>query len=223
MSQILEDYKKYYKVRMDRYADNPMFPHSYESEKALYEAMANANDGMDFKKALEEGNLAVKNSIALMKDKETARLAHWNELKEPIRARAPQRILATIDQAETAMDVPNMVSDIETQVSVEIGIDGFVDNFYGLDLNFKVLEDMEVSLTAEVPRRWRSDQRESYERDRQRMYEGFMRDREDASKWQPNWRMDFNLLWEDRHRRKIPVPDEQLQKRIDEVRQMTGE
>lgn len=223
MDQILQDYTKYYKVRMDRYANNPMFPFSYQSEKALYEAMANAQTGHDFKNALEAGNLNVKNGIALVKDKETARLAHWTELKEPIRALAPQRILADIDSAQTDMDVANKVSDIETQVGVEISIDGFADNFYGLDLNFKVLEDIEVSLTAEVPDEWKSDQQASAQRDTQLMVDGFNRDREDAAKWKPGWRLDYNILWEDRHRRKIPVPDEQLQKRIDQVKQMMGE
>ena len=221
-NQLLEDYKAYYRVRMERYEGNTMYPHSYLTEKALFDAMNNAQTGHDFKKAIDEQKLNIKNAIALVKDQETARLAMWRKLNEPIRALSPERIIAKIDTADDAMGVAHVVQDVDQEVSVEISIDGFMDNFYGLDLNFKVLEDIEVSETAEVPDKWKNDQMASAEESRKLLVRGYDYDEEKAGDWQPGWKFNYDLLWEERHRRKIPVPDEQLQKRIDQVKQYRG-
>lgn len=39
MSDLLQEYKDYYRVRADRYAKNNNYKNSYEAEKNLSEAM----------------------------------------------------------------------------------------------------------------------------------------------------------------------------------------
>ncbi len=95
MDQIFEDYKLYYKARMDKYENNPLYLYSYQSEKALSDAMQSCNQLADFKEKL--GDLNVKNAIALIKDQETARLAHYSNLREEKRAISPGLILNDID------------------------------------------------------------------------------------------------------------------------------
>ena len=95
MDTLLEDYKSYYKSRMDRYENDPLFAFSYQSEKALSQAMDSCGELIEFKTKI--GDLNIKNAIALVKDQETARLAHYKALQEVIRALAPTWILEKID------------------------------------------------------------------------------------------------------------------------------
>lgn len=44
----------------------------------------------------------------------------------------------------------------------------------------------------------------------------------ESQKWQPDWKFDVDLIWEDRHRRLIPVPDELVEKRIQQFKTYRG-
>ncbi len=83
MADYLEEYKTYHRLRMQRYQNNPEYKNSYESEKAIYEAIASCNTLEEFKDKL--GNLNEKNALALIIDEYSIRLKHYEEIKEPIR------------------------------------------------------------------------------------------------------------------------------------------
>jgi hypothetical protein len=40
--------------------------------------------------------------------------------------------------------------------------------------------------------------------------------------WDPDWKFNFDLIWEERHRRLIPVPDEIVKKRIEQFKRYRG-
>ena len=217
---LLEEYKAYYHSRMKRYEGNPLYPRSYESEKALFEAMDSCGELEEFKGKLESDNLNIKNAIALVKDKYALRLKHFTELKETVRALGPERILEKIDEAKTDMEVVNIVSDIEMANNLEITADEFVDTFYGS--TWKLLEDIEVYRNAEIPNKHRADFDASIKEMEESIRKHFNDEEKNNSAWRPGWTFDFELLWEERHRRKIPFPDETLRRRIDMAKAIRG-
>ena len=217
---LLEEYKAYYRSRMQRYENNPLYPNSYASEKALFEAMDSCMELEEFKGKLEAGNLNIKNAIALVKDKYTIRLKHFTELKEVVRALGPQRVLEKIDQAQTDMEVVNIVSDLEMENNLEITADEFVDTFYGSI--WKLMEDIEVYRDAEIPEKHRARFDASIKEMEESIRKHFNDEEENNRHWKAGWTFDFDLLWEERHRRKIPFPDETLRRRIEMAKAIRG-
>lgn len=215
-----KEYTEYYKSRMLKYEGNPMYENSYKTEKDLYEAIANSSSLEEFRKELNEKNLAVKNAIALVKDKETARKKHFEEIKEFIRLKAPVRILEITDSIQNETELIQKSNEIESEVSIEISVDLFTDIFYS---DFPMLENIEVWQTAEVPEEWKQDLNNYIK-------EAFVQGREtwekeiipNARNWKPDWTFDFNLISEERHRRLIPVSDETTEKRIEQFKKYRG-
>jgi len=221
MDQRHKEYIEYYKSRMLKYKDNSIYKNSYESEKALYEAMANASDLEEFGTRLQEGKLHIKNAIALVKDQETERAKMFREEKEFIRLQSPERILDVIDTADSESSLITMVNEIDAEVSKNISIDLFTCDFY---YDFMMLENIEVYQNAEVPDEWK---KEINCENPERMIEEGVKDwREqvlpNARLWDPNWNFNFELIWEERHRRLIPVPDDVIKKRIGQFKKYRG-
>ncbi len=220
MKERHKQYIKYYEVRMKKYENNKLYTRSYKTEKALYDAISTASDLNEFKNKLEAGNLAVKNAIALTKDKETAFKELYNKLKEFVRAQSSEEILEKIDEAKTDQDVVNIVTDVDQKNSVKTSIDLFTDEFYS---DFKVLEDIEVLENAEVPDEWKAEIKESIQKD---IADGRKQWEEDVlpnnRNWDPNWSFNYDLIWEERHRRLIPFPDEIVKKRIEQHKNYRG-
>jgi len=208
-------------VRMKKYENNSLYPHSYQSEKELYDAIANSKDLEEFGRKVEEGNLAVENAIALVKDQETARKNLYQELKEKIRLHAPLRILDVVDTVTTDTELVNSVSEIEGEVNVEITLDLFTDQIYH---DLMILEEIEVYQKAEVPDEWKNEINQEHPQD---LIDQGRKDWMDhvlpnAQQWDPHWQYDFDLIWEDRHRRLIPIPDQVLKKRIEQFKSYRG-
>lgn len=210
MDQLLADYKAYYKSRMDRWEGNPMYPNSYQSEKALFLAMDSCNELLEFKDKM--GDLNIKNAIALVKDKETARLKHYEELKETVRAKGPQFILERIDQANSDMDVVEISTKADHEALILISVDLLTDHFYG-DI-IPRLETLDMLRNAEVPDKYSSNIQESIGEQIQKIKEGVADLEKNAQSWQQGWQFNPDLIWEHRHRKKMPLPDAVLEKRL---------
>jgi hypothetical protein len=216
-----EEYIEYYKVKMLKYEDNPIYKNSYNSEKSLYDAISSSTDIDEFGRKIEKENLAVKNAIALIKDHETARKKLYMEIKEDIRLHAPLRILDTIDSMKNDMDIVNKVSEIENQVSKEISIDLFTTQFSD-DLD--ILEEIEVYKNAQVPDEWKKKINQEIPNE---MIRGGHDDWHShvipqAQTLKPDWEFEFDLLWDNRHRRLLPFSDEILKKRIQQFKDYRG-
>ena len=220
MEERHKKYVKYYETRMKKYENSKLYSRSYETEKSLFDAISTVSDLNEFKTKLEEGNLAVKNAIALTKDKETAFKELYHKLKEFIRAQSSEEILEKIDEAKTDQDVVNIVTDIDQKNSVKISIDLFTDEFYS---DFKVLEDMEVWEKAEVPDEWKAEIKENIQDDIAKGSKQWENDiLPNNRNWDPDWSFNYDLIWEERHRRLIPVPDDVVKKRIEQHKNYRG-
>ncbi|MBX7058685.1 MAG: hypothetical protein K1X75_11525 [Leptospirales bacterium] len=220
MDQRHQDYIDYYKARMKKYEGNPLYPHSYAAEKAIYEALASCKELAEFKSKLEAGKLNLKVALALVKDQETAEKKHWEELKEPIRAAGCQRILDVIDSFDDVMQMIDATNLLRQETSKLISVDGFADYFYS---DFIGIENIEEDEKGEVPARWRKERdeavRHAYE-EAHKLFREVTLPR--AREWKPDWQMDHDLVWEDRHRRLIPIPDESVKRRIPEHKKYLG-
>lgn len=215
------EYLEYYQSRMRKYQNHPLYTHSYQTEKELYEAIRDSASLEEFGERVKEGNLAVKNAIALVKDHETARMKFYRDIKENIRLKAPIKILELVDSVNSDMELVGMVGEIEAEVNKEIVIDLFTDYLYQ---DFSILEEIEVYQSAEVPSEWKQEINHDYPQELIR--KGRKSWKEDlvpqARAWKPDWNFDLDLVWEERHRRKIPVPDKILKKRIEDFKAYRG-
>ena len=125
MEKRHQEYLEYYQARLKKYENNPLYSHSYESQNALYQAIAGSENLEEFGQKVEKEQLAIKSAIALVKDKETARKNLYQELGEEIRSHAPLRILEIVDSVKTEAELLNTVTEIEGEVNIEITLDLF--------------------------------------------------------------------------------------------------
>ncbi|UKN01156.1 hypothetical protein K6119_15610 [Paracrocinitomix mangrovi] len=214
MDQLLVDYKAYYKARMDRWEGNPLYPNSYQSEKALFEAMNSCNELIEFKDKI--GDLNIKNAIALVIDKETARLKHFEELQETVRALGPKFTLERIGNASTDIEVAQIATEAEHEAMILISVDLMIDHFYS-DI-IPRLETLQMLKTIEGAEKYQSDIDYSIQEEIRLIKENVQLLEDNAQNWQQGWKFNPDLVWEFRHRRKIPLPDEVLQKRMNEYK-----
>lgn len=212
MEQRHLEYIEYYKARLRKYENNPLYPNLYRSEKALHDAIVSCEKLEDFKEKVEQGQLPFKNAVAMMKDQETAWENHYNETKEPVRAKASTEILAMLESATDLNDVITRSNEIRLKNNNEISIDGFVSEFYSA---FTMLENIEVWERAEVPSKWKSEMKENIS-EAINSYREVFRDvtLPSARMYEPGFRLDADLAREERHRRLIPVKDEAFERRL---------
>jgi hypothetical protein len=221
MDQRHKDYIDYYRVRMQKYENNPVYKNSLEAEKAMYDAISGIQELEEFREKMQSGNLNVKCGIALVKDQETARIQHYKDINEPIRSHAPERILEMVDNITTDMDLVEKVNSINSEVSIEVSVDNLIRQFiYDLDS----LENIEVWQNAEVPAEYKQRVNIEYSEENKAEYQKILNGNilPRAKEWDPNWDFDYSLLWEERHRRRIFFSDELLKKRIEQHKKYRG-
>jgi hypothetical protein len=221
MEQRHIDYIEYYKSRMKKYENNPMYKNSYQSEKAILDAISGIEKMDDFRGIMETQKLHVKNAIALVKDKSMAEKDTFLEMKEFIRARAAERILEVIDSLQSDMELANTCSKIATETGVEISLDLMTGYFYG---DFAAMENVIAWEQAEVPPEWKNEINVEWPAETRGSLKKIWEETTIpmARYWDKGWTLNYDLLWEDRHRRLIPVPDEALQKMIEQHKKFRG-
>jgi hypothetical protein len=216
-----QEYLEYYQARLKKYEHNPLYPYSHESQDALYQAIANSKNLEEFGQKVENEQLALKSAIALVKDKETARMNFYQDLNEEIRSHAPLRILEFVDSVKTEAELINTVTEIEGEVNIEITLDLFTQE---ISHDLMMLEEIEVYQNAEVPEEWKEEINHDYP---QELIDQGRKDWVEmvvpnAQQWDPHWKFNLDLIWEERHRRLIPIPDEILKKRVEQFKNYRG-
>jgi hypothetical protein len=213
MDQIFQDYLLYYESRMKRREKSDVYTHSYQSEKALYDLVASCSGMEELQgKADAFRALTVQNAVALVKDQETYRKKVYEDCKEFIRAKGPVAILEKIDGMNTDMELVTMVNKAMQENSIEITVDQLLNFFYA---DFTAMENYEVYQQANIPGEWQADCKQ-YAQDILESGKKLWQENQlpEARQWKAGWVLDYNLLNEERHRRLIPVNDEELKKKI---------
>lgn len=222
MDQRHAEYIAYYEARMKKYENQPAYKRCYEAEKKMAEAIKSCARLEDFRAVIEREHPEVRCAIALVEDQEAARLESYRKMDEIIRALAPERILKEIGSARTAMEVAQISSRIEQEVSLLITVDLLMSDFYA---DFKVLEDLEEAqaIASDIPDEWKEENKkfvsETLEHGRQQYVERLKNNRN----YKADWDFDYGVIWEIRHRRGIPFPDEVVKLRIDQHKQYCGQ
>jgi hypothetical protein len=222
MEKRHEEYIAYYNARMKKYEGNPLYARSYAVEKKMYEAILRCAKLEDFRSVIEKDHPEVQCAIALVKDQETARLAHFKKMQETVRALSPERILKEIDQAKTAMDVATMIPKIDQEVNILVAADNFMSGFY---FDFTALENLAVdeAIKNDVPKEWQKEIAGSIDEQLKEHRELFQNTTlPDRRNYTPDWIYDYSLVWETRHRRTIPFPDAVVKRRIEEHKRLIG-
>lgn len=221
MDQRHKEYIDYYRVRMQKYENNPVYKNSYSAEQKMFEAISDISHLEEFGEKVKAGNLSLKCAAALVKDQEMARLKHYKDINEPVRAHAPERILEIVDSFSTDMELVEKVNNIDSEVSIEISVDNLIRHFIN-DLDS--LELLEVWENAEVPDEYKQKVNNDYSADYKAEYQKNLNEiiLPRAREWKPDWDFDYNLLWEERHRRLIFFSDEILKKRIEQHKKYRG-
>lgn len=221
MEQEHLDYIEYYKSRMKKFEHNPMYKNSYEAEKKLYEAIAGIEKLEDFRGIIETQKLNLHAAIAQTKDKMAAEQKTYLEIKENIRAKAGEKVLQVIDHVSSETDLINTVNNIEAEVMKEVSRDEMTGNFYS---DFVVLENILSYENAVVPDEWKKEINAEIPSEMRKEHKEFWLNHKlpEARKFFAGWDLNYDLIWEDRHRRRIPIPDDILKKRIVEHKNMRG-
>ncbi len=152
-----QEYVDYYRVRYEKVAREPSYPHTARAEWEMYQAIAGAPSLEAFGEILQSQGLNVKVAVARVRDQYTARARFYSELQETVRAGASLEILQNLDAKDytDVMDLMSMVSDVETRWMIHISSDEhLIEEFWG---DWKVLEDIECMQYAPVPDRWCCD------------------------------------------------------------------
>lgn len=206
---LLQEYKDYYKVRAERFANNPNYKNSYQAETNLSEAMQGCAVLEEFKDRLGDKN--IKCGIALVQDKYEMRKQHYIDLKETVRLEVVNEVLNTVNQATTAMDIVTSVNKAETEGMIKISMDEANRQMYS---EWFILDRIEIYENAEVPSQYKNKLQSWANEAKQSIIEGnyFLENNND--KWQPGWRHTPDLILEHRHKRLSPYKDEDLQAQL---------
>ena len=210
MTDYLKDYQDYYRVRMERYENDPDYKFSYLSEKAIYDAIMSCNELVNFRDAL--GNKNELNAVALTKDQYTMRVNHYREILETVRVLGPERIMAKADRFDNVMDLIEMVNEEEMINMREISM----DHIYFFRDSLVELDNIEVYETADIPGKYKSENKKFADECRGRLRERLTELEKDMDQWKSGYRFDFNLIMQERHRRIIPFTDDVILEKINE-------
>jgi hypothetical protein len=223
MDQRHSEYIDYYRARLKKYEGNPTYPHSAAAEKEMFEAISTASDLEEFGEIVHGQKLPLKCAIALVRDTYTAWAKLYEELEETVRLQPNLVILKNLDEMEfdTVMDLNTMVTDVETKWQLRISEDETLRVEVWGDL--KIIEDTVEDEVAEVPGTWAEERRQSVANELRRGSEHWNQHTiPEAKKFFPDFQPDWETLWESRHRRVMPIPDESLRRRIADHRRRVG-
>lgn len=216
MDKILEDYKAYYLTRSKRYANNPHFKRSAQAEKNLSDAMQACSSMNDAMGGGEMAKLAQLCATALLLDQSQYRNEVYTELKETIRAKGHANLLSKCSSIDNTTDLVRESTEILLNNSKEISEDLGTVSYFKSSLS--KLEEIEEYENAEVPSGYQDEMKRGAARSKEELKNSLATSQEEFRKYHPNYQFNWDILWEDRHRRMIPLPDDILTKRINQIK-----
>jgi hypothetical protein len=206
---LFEEYKEYYRVRAERYADNPNYRNSYEAEKNLRDAFLSCSVMEEFKTKI--GNLNQKCAMALTKDKYLMEQSFFNELQETVRVNAAKKILEKVDHFENVSELMTSVNEIENKNNIDISMDEANRQFH---YDWGLVDNVEIYENAVVPDEYKKDMKDSAESWRTSIRENVTRIEENNSHWQAGWKLTPDIIFEHRHRELLPYKDEHVAEQL---------
>ena len=205
--EIIDKYKAYYSVRAKKYEGNGRYKNTYNAEMKLSQAMQACSTLEDFRDRL--GDLNELCAIALIRDQYIMESEHFGKHQEKVRKKEAELVLEKIDSCVNVSDVMKLVSDVSSQISVEISMDeSQADAFLG---KLHLLEQYLVYSNAEVPEMYQHIIRENAGEKLIELIESMQTVEKNNSAWQQQWKVNPDVCFEHRHFRHCPISAEHLQ------------
>lgn len=221
--QLLSDYKHYYKVRMMRYQNDPLYTHSYKAESTMYQLFADANSMEELMSQQQNGiELSNKVAIALMKDIAQMELDWCKKHQETIKILAPQRVLEEIDKCTTIADTVQLTIDIEMSILEKVAIDRLTAETVFKVINQLIKIEENSNLTFN-----RDEYKESTEMLLKKLKENIIfilkELNENASLRLPDWSFDAFIIKEHRHKKGIIYSEKHIDEKCAEINKIWKE
>ncbi len=210
MSNLLEEYKAYYKVRAEKYANNPKYINTYQAEKDLSDAMQSCQTLEEFKDKI--GNKNEMCAIALVKDESKIEYDFYNKYNEKIRQLSSQRILSKIDDFNNSQDLTTFVVEEINKNSIEIAMD---EANTQLLLDWHLLENYEIYQKAVVPDNYKASMLETTEENKQALIRNVNDLENNNDSWQSNWKINPNIALEERFIDKFPYKKDHVKEQTE--------
>ena len=145
--QRLDEYRRYYDARTERYANNPHRRHSYEAEKRLRDLFYRYNTLEEMRDNL--GTLNIDCAFAAWRDQYEMESQYYGSVDEPIRKKGADEVLSQLDRHTDITEMSSAITDITNRNSVEISTSDA--SGHALMEAWQQLDAITVLLTAEVP------------------------------------------------------------------------
>lgn len=208
-NELLGEYKAYYAVRAEKYANNSKYANSYAAEKNLSDAMQSCSVLEEFKDKI--GDLNEKCAVALVKDESLIEQEHYTKHQEIVRAKASEEIISKVDGCATAMDVATLVTEETNKNSIQVSMDEAHREFW---YDWKQIDEIRIYENAVVPDGYKQDMQSSVDNIKKSIIEGIEFAEKNNHEWQAAWQVIPEKNMEYRHKRLIPYKDEHIQEQI---------
>lgn len=209
MADILQAYKAYYRVRAERYANNPSYANSYQAEQQLAGTLESCTELAQFKDKM--GNLNEECAIGLVKDEHLIEKEFYQRHEEKVRMKAAERILEGLSGCSNTTDLTTLVLDVSNKNSVEISMDEYQREFQG---DWDQLDAIDIYSNAVVPAEYQQEMKDVAKDIAARIIKSVQGTEAEAQKFDPSFRFIPELNLEHRHRRLIPYTDEHLKEQL---------
>jgi hypothetical protein len=211
MDQLLHDYKAYYAARARRYQNNPVFYRTAVAEGKLSDAMQVCAVLEEFKDRM--GTLNEECATAVLLDSNEYQARVYLELDEVVRAQGPKDIVEKCAGSTNSTELIRQASEIllnnSKDISADLGTVAYLKGF------LQSLERIQIVETVQFHPLYHADVVKAAARMREELKKQMLDSREQYRKFHPDFDFDWNALWEPRHRRVIPIPDDVLARRIE--------
>ncbi len=206
---FLQEYKEYYSVRAEKYADNPNYPNSYKAEKALSDAMQSCAVLEEFRDKI--GNLNELCAVALVKDEYLMEKAHFTKHQETVRINASQQVLQKTETITEVMELMPAVTEIENANSIKISMDEAHREFQS---DWDLVDEITIYENAVVPDNYKQKMMQSAQKTKDSIISGVNSLEKNNTEWQAGWRLNPEINMEYRHRNLLPYSDEHITEQL---------
>lgn len=216
--QRIEEYRKYYDARTERYANNPHRRHSYEAEKRLrdlfyrYDTLEEMRDNL--------GTLNIDCAFAAWRDQYEMESQYYGNADETIRKKGADEILANLGNHTDITDMSTVITDITNRNSVEISCDEASGK--ALMEAWGQLDAIQALINAEVPDEYKSPMQQRADEIRQHIREAVQSTEQTMGEWMPGFRIKPETALQPRYRRLLPYSDDEVAQHLQHFKTITN-
>ena len=214
---LLDEYKAYYQVRVDRFRDNPKYKNTFAAETELNNAMQSCAELIEFKDKIGDKN--EKCAVAVVQDKYLLFKDRYEKMQETVRLSCTNKILDKVVDCENVSEVITLVGDLEVKNGIEISMDEANRLFHD---RWDQMDEIEIYENADVPSKYQDVMDRWASEARQSVLEAVVSEEKNNDAWESGWKLTPQVILEHRHRRLLPYSDEHVNEQLAKFRSLTN-